>query len=89
MKAYWGMEVQLHALLISALDGGEWSASRPDHFTHREKAPGIPLDRRLGGPQSRCGRGGEEKNSTVSKAVQNTVLLYSFVKMGTKHNNVL
>jgi hypothetical protein len=22
----------------------------------------YPLDRRLGGPQSRCGRGGEEKN---------------------------
>jgi hypothetical protein len=23
----------------------------------------IPMDRRLGGPQSRSGRGGEEKNS--------------------------
>jgi hypothetical protein len=23
----------------------------------------VPLDRRLGGPQSQCGRGGEEKNS--------------------------
>jgi hypothetical protein len=29
MKTYWGVEVQLHAFLISALDGGEWSASRP------------------------------------------------------------
>jgi hypothetical protein len=26
--------------LISALDGGEWSASRPDHFTPREWASG-------------------------------------------------
>jgi hypothetical protein len=25
--------------LISALDGGEWSASRPNHFTPRERAP--------------------------------------------------
>jgi hypothetical protein len=27
------------------------------------KEPGYPLDRRLGGPQGRSGRGGEEKNS--------------------------
>jgi hypothetical protein len=27
------------------------------------KGPWDPLDRRLGGPQSRSGRGGEEKNS--------------------------
>jgi len=27
--------------LTSALDGGEWSASRPGRFTPREKAPGT------------------------------------------------
>jgi len=27
------------------------------------KDPSYPLDRSLGGPQSRSGRGGEEKNS--------------------------
>jgi hypothetical protein len=27
--------------LASALDGGEWSASRPDRFTPRERAPGT------------------------------------------------
>jgi hypothetical protein len=27
------------------------------------KSPWYPLNRRLGGPQSRSGRGGEEKNS--------------------------
>jgi len=31
------MEVWLHALLTSALDGGEWSASRPGRFN-----PGNP-----------------------------------------------
>jgi hypothetical protein len=31
-----------------------------DRFTTREKAPWYPLDRRMGGPQSRSGRGGEE-----------------------------
>jgi len=28
--------------LTSALDGGEWSASRPGCFTPRERAPGTP-----------------------------------------------
>jgi hypothetical protein len=36
-----GMEVQLHALLTSALDGGEWSASRSGRFTPQGLAPGT------------------------------------------------
>jgi hypothetical protein len=32
MKTYWEVEVYLHAL-TSALDGGEWLASRPGRFT--------------------------------------------------------
>jgi len=31
------------------------------------KSPHYPLDRRLGGPQSRSGHGGEEKNSFHKK----------------------
>jgi hypothetical protein len=62
MKAYWGVEVYLNEFLTSALDGGEWTASRPDHFTSMERTR-YPLDRRLGGRQNRSGRGGEEKNS--------------------------
>jgi len=27
--------------LTSALDGGEWSASRSSWFTHRKRAPGA------------------------------------------------
>jgi hypothetical protein len=38
MKTYWGVEVQLHAFLISALDGGEWSASRTGRFDPWERA---------------------------------------------------
>jgi hypothetical protein len=30
-----------NAFLTSALDGGEWSASRPGRFTCRERAPGT------------------------------------------------
>jgi hypothetical protein len=65
MKAYWGSEGRYgftHSL-TSALDGGEWSASRPSCFTPPGKSPWYPLDRRLGGLQSRSGRGGEEKYS--------------------------
>jgi hypothetical protein len=47
--------------LTFALHGGEWPASRPCRFNHR-----YPLGRRLGGPQSRSGRCGEEKNLALS-----------------------
>jgi hypothetical protein len=33
MEAHCGEEVQLHASLTSALDGGDWSASCPSRFT--------------------------------------------------------
>jgi hypothetical protein len=36
-----GVELQLHAFLTSAPDGGEWSASRPDRFIPSERAPGT------------------------------------------------
>jgi len=47
--------------LTSTLDGGQWSASRPAALPPG-KVPWYPLDRRLGGPQSRSGRGGEENS---------------------------
>lgn len=30
----WGIKVVLHSFLTSALDGGDWSASRPDCLLH-------------------------------------------------------
>jgi len=41
MKVYWGVKIQLRAFLTSALDGGEWSASRSGSFTPKESAPGT------------------------------------------------
>jgi hypothetical protein len=55
--------------LTSARRGGDWSASRPGRFTPR-KEPRYPLDRSLGGPQSRSGRGGEEKNSQPPPGIE-------------------
>jgi hypothetical protein len=61
MKAYGGVDVQIHIFLTAALVGGEWSASCPSHFTPRGKSPLYPLDRRFGGPKSQSGQHGEEK----------------------------
>jgi len=47
IKMCGGVTVQTHGFLYLALDGGEWSASRPDRFTPGES---HPLDRSLGGP---------------------------------------
>jgi hypothetical protein len=55
--------------LTTALDGGEWSASRPGCFTPREKPPLLTV-RRLGGPQNRSGRSGEEKNSQPPPGIE-------------------
>jgi hypothetical protein len=38
--------------LTSALDWGEWSASRPARFTHRERAPGTHWIGGLTGPRA-------------------------------------
>jgi hypothetical protein len=45
--------------LTLALDGGEWSVSRPGRSAPRERSPGTKW--RLGGPQNRSGHGCEEK----------------------------
>jgi hypothetical protein len=41
MKAYVGVDVQIHTFLTSVLVGGEWSASRPGYFSPGERAPGT------------------------------------------------
>jgi hypothetical protein len=47
---------------IAALDGNEWSASRPSRFTPGGESPQYPSDRRMGGPHNRSGHYREEKN---------------------------
>jgi hypothetical protein len=62
MKAYWGMEVYLHEFFDL---GTKWRwvisfTLRPPY--PQGKRPQYTFDR-LGGHQTRSGRGGEEKNS--------------------------
>jgi hypothetical protein len=60
MKEYWESGVTAPRILDL---GTRWwlVISRP--LYPQEKGPRYPLDGRVGGPQSRYGRGGEEKNS--------------------------
>jgi len=51
MKTYVEMEIEFHAFLTLALDGDDWTASRPALFTLRKDFP-VPIGRRLGGPQN-------------------------------------
>jgi hypothetical protein len=60
MKTYRGVDVQTDVFLISVLDGGEWSASRPGRFTLGERALGTHWIEVWVKPQSRSGRHGEE-----------------------------
>jgi hypothetical protein len=39
MKAYGGVDVEIHIFLTSILVVGEWSASGPGRFTSGEKFP--------------------------------------------------
>jgi hypothetical protein len=39
VKMYWGSGDIAPPILTSALDGGEWSASRPGRFTPRKRTP--------------------------------------------------
>jgi hypothetical protein len=60
---YWGVEIQLHAFFDL---GTRWRwvvSFTPRPLYPPGKNPGYPLDMRLGGTQSRSGRGGEEKSS--------------------------
>jgi hypothetical protein len=47
--------------LTSAVDRGEWSVHAPAALP-QGKSPWCPLDRKVGGSQSRSGRGGKGKN---------------------------
>jgi hypothetical protein len=41
MKTYWGWGIAPRILELGTIEGGEWSASRPDLFTPGERARPI------------------------------------------------
>jgi hypothetical protein len=60
MKVYGGVDVKIHISLTSALVGAECQLHALAALPPGKK-PQYPLDRRLGGPQRKSGRPGEEK----------------------------
>jgi hypothetical protein len=74
MKAYWGVEVSLHAFLISELDGSESLASDPGRFIPMKRVPGTHRIRGREGPQNRSRRVGEEKNSEPQPGLEPTII---------------
>jgi hypothetical protein len=63
MNTCGGVEIAL-PFLNSALDGGEFLASRLCRFVPRGNSHRHPFDRMLGGLHRRSGRYGEKKNLT-------------------------
>jgi hypothetical protein len=74
MKAYWGSG----SIAPRILDLGTiwtWVFSfTPQPLYPQGKNLWYPLDRRLGGPQSRSGRGGEEKNSQPLPGLESPII---------------
>jgi hypothetical protein len=83
MKAYWGSggRVPCNPDL-----GTRWtwvvSFTLLSLYPQR-KSPWYPLDRRLGGPQSRSGRGGEEKNSQPPPGLETSVWVSFHLNLST------
>jgi hypothetical protein len=68
MKAYGGWIYSSTHSLTSALDGCEWSASRPGRFTPRERDPGTHWIGGWVGPRA-----------VISKKVMSTVFVCDFI----------
>jgi len=60
-------------ILTSALDGGQWSTSRPDRVVLM-KEPLYPSKRRPGVPQSRSGCFGEEQNLLHQPGIERQIV---------------
>jgi hypothetical protein len=66
MKAYWGSRGIAPPILDVSTRWGWMVSFTPRPLYHQGKSPWCPVDRKLCGPKSRSGRGGEEKNSQPS-----------------------
>jgi hypothetical protein len=68
-KTHKRTEMKLYSFFTTALNGSEWSTSRPGRFTCG-KEPQYPLCSRLGGPQGLSGRFGGAINSRAPIGVR-------------------
>jgi hypothetical protein len=74
MKAYWGSG-GIAPLILDLGTRWRWVVSfTPRPLYPQGKSPWYPLNRRLGGPQSRSRRGGEEKNSQPLPGLEHPII---------------
>jgi hypothetical protein len=73
MKAYWRNGGIAPRILDLALDGAEWSSSRPGGFTPRERAPITHWIGGWVGPRTGLDTG-EEKNSQPLLGLEPTII---------------
>jgi hypothetical protein len=70
MKAYWGSGF-IASRIIDLGIRWRWVVSfTPRPLYPQGKSSWYPLDTKLGGPQSRSGRGDEEKNSQPPQGIE-------------------
>jgi hypothetical protein len=74
MRTYGGGEVKLHVLLISALDGGKWSDSRPGRFAPGEITPGTHWIGRWVGPRAGLDAVAKRKENPAPAGNRNPVV---------------
>jgi hypothetical protein len=70
MEAQGERRYSSYSFSTSALDGGEWSVSRPGRALPPGNDAQYPLYRRLGEPQRRCGHRLEEKSSLPPPGIE-------------------
>jgi hypothetical protein len=80
-----GEEVQLHAFLTLAVDGGKWSASCPGCSTPVERTPVNQLNGRFGGPLT-CAVCWELNPSSYLMFVEPCIVIYFYSKTNQVHN---
>jgi hypothetical protein len=70
MKTYWGSG-GIAPLILDLGTKWMWVVSFTPRPLYRQgKSPWYPLDKRMGGPQSRSGRGSEKKNSQLPPGME-------------------
>jgi hypothetical protein len=85
MMAYWGSEGRALDLAIR----WRWVVSfTPRPLYPQGRSPWYPLDRKLGGPQSRSGRGGEEKNSQPLPGLEPPIIQPVAQRYTTEHSRL-
>jgi hypothetical protein len=90
MKAYWGMDVDSHIFLTSALVGGKWLASRLCRFTSVERILDTHLIGDWVGPRAGLGYVDKRKFLTLHRLeLQPTRTMPTMLSLLPRHRYVL